>query len=743
MFGSVPRLRQRHQEVERASPVWRKRARFVTRGHRSGLTRRLTRREQLPLLALAGVVLGTVVLLGRLAVANHYVFADEANAILFGRSIAVDPSLAYTGSLGRGPERLTSLITALIAGTSDSSSQQLWLLHAVMATCQGLVAVPAWLAARELGLDRWPAVLPAAIAATGSFAMYGIFTLNQAVGLLFATTMLWAMVRALRRPGISSDLLVLAALGATALARIGWAPLVIALVPGTLASAWLERPVGERLGRYLRTLTPRLMRRHPLLVPVFVVGLVVAILLGPSSLLGGVYGGEALGHHLQLSILWDNARRFLSHLALALALVPFMLAIPLLARDLFRPADATSGGFAWLVLGLLVVFSWIHYGALPEDRYLAVLGPPFALAAGLAVFRRPAPVWAVLVSGLLTARLVATSYSWPTEGPFDFFTAPSSLFFHRVVVGELWDLLPFSPPHIPTIALITALGAALIVAVAVRMPHPRKPLATATATFVLVGVLAYQVVAADYPARKFVQAVGMTEVPAAELSFIDTAARGGRAEPLAVDGVVDPDLAAQLGFLRVYNRTLGGGIPIIRGPRPPDADASAPAVFVDWKTGRADVTGTPPEVLLQKPGFNAVGLSGGFFPPSPYYSFAALQRLRRPIEALWMVRGDSIQGYPARGQPLELRVFPPTHRMTCVRGAVSINGLVDRPSRYRLAGGMRTVRGVGQPATAEHFAVRVRGGLPTTLVLRGDAGQLPDGNWVGPTLVNLSVAECS
>ena len=632
------------------------------------------------------------------------------------------------------PSVLVSLITALIDGTSDSPSRQMWLLHAVMALCQGLVAVPVWLAGRELGLSRWAAVVAAAIAAGGSFAMYGITTLNQSVGLLCATTMLWAMVRALRRPGLASDLLVLAALAATALARLGWAPLVVALVPGALAAAWFGRPAGEGLGGWLRALPARLVRRHPVLVPMLALGILVAVVSGPSTLLGGEhYGGVALDAHIELDTLWDNARRHFSHLAIGLALVPFILAIPLLVRDLAKPPDATSGGFAWMVLGLLVVFSYIHYTAVAEDRYLAVVAPPLALAGVLAVFRRPPPVWAVLVSGLLTARLVATSYAWPPVGPYDFFIAPTSLFFERIVVGNLLGRLPFLHGNRPTIALLAALAAALVVVAVARRPKLRTPIGLSAAAFVLCGVLAFQVFAAEYPARKFVEAVGMPDVPTKDINFIDRAADGGRVEPLAVDGVVDRDLFDQLFFLRVYNRTLGTGMAVIRGPLAPGAPPpSPPVVQVDWRTGDADVTGQGPDLMLEKPGFNAVGFSGTFLRGSTYYPFAALERLSRPLDTLWIARGDSVQGYPQRGQPLRLRIFPPTDRRTCVRG--SGRGQSDRrpsqplPDRGRVA----TLRGVLRPGAPKEFTARVPGGRPTTLVLRGAAGRLPDGSFAWP-----------
>jgi hypothetical protein len=704
---------------------------------------RLADRDNVPILALAAVVVGMTLLLARIAVTNHYVFIDEFFAISFGRSIADDPSLAFEQSLGRGPERLTSLMTALVAVTSDSPSQQMWLLHAAMALCQGLVAVPVWLAGRELGLGRWGALAAAAVAASGSFAIYGVTTLNQSVGLLCATVMLWGMVRALRRPGMGSDLLVLVGLAATALARLGWAPLVLALVPGTVAAAWFGRSSGERLVSWLRALPLRLLRRHPVLLPVLVLGVVVALISGPSTLLGGEhYGGLALEPDLRLATLWENARRHFSHLAIGLALVPFILAIPALVRDLARPSDATTGGFSWLVLGLVILFSYIHYTAVAEDRYLAVLVPPFALAGVLAAVRRPPPVWAVVVSGLLTARLVATSYAWPAIGPFDHFIAPTSTFFEHLVGGDVAIRLPLATLHGSTVALLLGLGAGLVVVVAMRMPRPRRALGLAASAAVLAGVLAFQVAAAEYPARKFVEAVGMPDVPTEDLTFVDRAARGGRSEPLAVDGVIDPDLVGQLWWLRVYNGTLGGGMTVMRGDRPLAPTAPGPPVRVDWQTGATEATGPVPDVLLDKPGFNGVGFSGTPLRGSPYFPFAALERLRRPLDALWVVHGDRLQGYPQRGDPLRLRVFPPTDRRTCVRGGVAVHPLVDRPSRYRLTGALRTVQRVGQPATAERFVARVAGGRPTTLVLRGDPGRLADGNWLGPTLVDLSVAEC-
>jgi hypothetical protein len=508
-------------------------------------------------------------------------------------------------------------MAALFAAASDSPSQQIWLLYAAMALCQGLVAVPVWLAGRELGLGRWSAVVAAAIAAGGSFAIYGVSNLNQSVGLLCATVMLWAMVRALRRPGLASDVLVCPGVAATALARLGWAPLVVAFVPGALAAAWLERPSGERPGGWLRALPFRLVRRHPVLAPLFVLGIIVAIVSGPSTLVGGEnYGGVALNARLEAATPWDNARRDFSLLAIGVALVPFTLAIPVLVRDLARPADATSGGFAWLVLGLLVAFSYIHYTAVAEDRYLAS-----------SRHRSLSPVWL--------------------------------------------------------------------------------------------------------------------------RSFVDRRARVGRAGQRSAHGSSRNHLAwlASPGRIRLLHRT---DLRVLRardrrptaGERPNDRATHRPRRRACRRSGEVDMTGPVPGVVVDNPGTSRVGFSGTPLDGSRHFPFAALQRLRRPLRTLWIVRGDSVQGYPNRGQPLRLRVFPPTARGTCVRGFVAVHPAADRPSRYRLDRALNGPQGVARPGELVRFTARVPGGPPTTLVLRGGGGRLPDGSRLGPSLFYLSVAEC-
>jgi hypothetical protein len=255
--------------------------------------------------------------------------------------------------------------------------------------------------------------------------------------------------------------------------------------------------------------------------------------------------------------------------------------------------------------------------------------------------------------------------------------------------------------------------------------------------------MAFQVMAAEYPARKFVQAVGLPDVPAEDLSFIDHAAGGGSAEPLAVDDAVDPDVSGQLTFMRVYNRALGAGMAVMRKPQPAGAPSPrVPTVRVSWRTGELDVAGAVPDVVLEKPGFEAVRFAGVALPPPKLLPHLRLRRLSRPLEVVWVAGGDAAEGFPERGRSLRLRVFPPTSRATCVKGSVVVHALADRASRYRLTGAPRPLRGEAAYGAPGQFAVRLPGGRPTTLVLRGSAVRLPDGRWLGPTLAYVEVAAC-
>lgn len=703
-------------------------------------TRRARLAELAPFAVLALWTLAITVLLARIGVENRYVFRDEANAVLLGRDITRDLSFAIEGSVARGPERMTSLLAALAVWLSDSPTRQLELLHLWTAIEQALVTVPIWLAARELGLTRWQALVPAAIASSGSFAFYGIFTLNTSVGMLTATFLLWAMIRALRRPGVVSDLLVAGTLALLVVARIGWAPLVVALAPAVLAATWFARPAGERIGGWLRRLPVRLLRRHPLLLPAAILVAAYVLLAGPSALLGGEqYGGIRLAPAFVWSLAWDNTRTLLAHLAIGLAIVPLVLALPMLGRSLMRPFDALEGGFAWLVLALLIAFSYAYYASMNEDRYFAVLAPPLALAAALAVFRRPPPLWSVLASGGAVVLLVGTSSGTLGADPvYGNFIAPTWRFLDDAVLRRLAVALPDDRDLLAAgVALIAALAAGLVAWI-LRRPRPLGRATVASAALVLAGVLAFQLAAMDHPARKLTERVGLRGVPAESLEFVDRTT-DGVVRPLAVDSVMDPDLSAQLQLLQAYNSAVTGPYFVTR-----QADPAIPTdTLIDWRTGEARiVSAQPPDYLLQVAGAAPVAFAGTILPPNPAFPWAQLVRLDKPLRALWAMRGMQPDRYPRGGTPIELRVFADDAPDRCVTGQIFAHPTLTGAVQYQLAGGRRALAGRVIPTRPVTFSRPLERGRPVTFTLTGDTARGADRVERGPTLYDIRIVRC-
>jgi hypothetical protein len=700
-----------------------------------------------PLLVLVAWTGLITALLLHFSLDSRLVMTDEANAVLLGRVMENDPTGLFEGTVARGPERMTSWLAALSAAVTSDPTQQYELLHLLVALAQGLVVVPIWLAGRELGLGRWQALAPATIASAGSFAFYGTTTLNTSVGALAAGLMLWAMLRALRRPGLLGDVLVLATLALTVLSRIGWAPLVAALVPAVLATTWFARPAGERFVPWLKALPQRLARRHPLLSMAAVGALLALIVVGIDPLVGGqLYGGVRLRPDLEPSVLWDNTRILASHVAIGTALVPFVLALPLVVRSLARPADAVEGGFAWLVLGYVLIFSYAYYFTMNEDRYFAVLAAPFVLAGALAVFKKPPPLWSIAVSGIAVTALVATSYEWPDGDVFRYFLAPTSHFFGDLLIGRLSLQISASRDLLTVAVLVFAAAVAIALAASGRLP---RRAGVAVGAVALAGLLAFQLVGIYHPAKKFIPVVGMKDVSEPDLEFIDRAVEEGdatefmgAAEPLQVDGGIHPDLAAQVPFLQVFNSDLGYRFSVAVEGRDSESPPQQPAqATVDWSSGEVELGREAPEVLVTSAGQSTLGFDGEQLRSPPVYAWAGLERPTTPLRVEWIIDGAADDRFAERGRPMRVRVFPHGAEQ-CLTGLVNQHPISDRIVPYRLLGGRRAARGRVSPGTPVPFTVRLRGSQPATLTLEGGAGRLPDGTWRAPALFNLVLDRC-
>lgn len=694
-----------------------------------------------PLACLGGLAVLTSALLACVGADNHLATGDEATALAIGRSIAADPLSAFTVTTGRGLERGLPLLGALVSSLTDSANQQVQILRATQCVAQALVAVPVFAVARQLDMSRWQALAPAAIGSTGAFAFFGVFALNTSVGVLAFMFFVWALLKAVDQPGVAGDGLLVASVALVALFRFGWAPMTLTLYPAIVAGLWFGRPDGVSAAEFLKRLPRQLVSRHALLVAVTALALVVLAALGLGSFTGG-YGrvaSEAIGW----SAVRDYVPDLLAHLAIGVALVPSILAVPAILRNLFRPPSPAAGAFSWMFLAACIAFLIVYLrwaviaGTAIEDRYAAVLVPLVALGAAEAVFARPVIRWPyIALAGVLITTVVATGYSAVQSGPFAFFSAPSSLFLERVVLGRLSTAIPLSTEVLAWFVLIGASGLAVAVAILAGRRAQETRAGAIFLLLVFVGLFAFQVAAMQYPAGKFIAAVGMRDLSEDDVEFIDREAGGLTVSILAPDGNVPAELWAQVPNLQAFNRSLGGQWPLGVGP------GSSVFAGVDPDTGRINFPARKPEVLLTKSGFNKFGLAGRELRVPPAYSYVRLVRPDNPLRVNWLISGASPAGYSVPGQSLELRLFPHGSKKLCVSGNVLSDPRLAEPVRFTLSGPRFRFYGRlsgGQPAA---FTAKAQVSPVSVLELKTSYSKLPDGSEAGAGLFDISLAPC-
>lgn len=703
----------------------------------------------LPFVFLGLVVVAISSVLAWRGLGSHFVAADEAASIALGRSIAQDPISLFTGffktavDTGRGVERAVPVLAGLADLTGASGNTQLQVLRGSMCLVQGLVAVPTFALARELGLSRWQALVPAAVGASGACAFFGIFLLSSSIGVLAFMVFLWLLFRSLRDPGPVNDLALVMAVAALAVVRLGWAPLAACALPAAIAWYWLSRPAGESIFSFLRGLPRTVFRDHALVAILALVTIVALILFGASPLVRGSY----LGGYLTIvgeSVGWDqvarNAPEIVAHLAIGLAFLPFVLALAWIARNLLFPIRPADGAYAWLIVSLVLLFGFVYmrWAAIAntaiEDRYLAVLVPPLAVAGSLAVFRHPRPSWwVVILAAALTTWLGAVGFRVPRLGPFDFFTAPTSLLFDQVVLGRGSTAFGFGGTGLAVAVLATA--GLLSVAVVLAAGIPRRRIANGFLSIVLAGVLIFQLAAMEYPARKFTELLGMKELQAHELEFVDRQVDGDVAV-LAPDGLVPPSVAAQLPSLQTFNRSVRGTWILGVGPATPEF------ARVDPDSGLINHPPSPPRRLLFKSGFSSFGIAGRELSVPPSRSFVRLLVPEQPLRVDWLIAGASADGYAVPGSRLQLTAFSRGRRGLCLTGNVLSDPRLPGPVQYSLIGNRYRSSGSVQGAVPSGFRARVRSGPSESFTLRSTYGPLPDGSSVGAGLFDVALAPC-
>jgi hypothetical protein len=422
--------------------------------------------------ALVGLAVVSVALRTILAREVHgpFVFMDELGYARMAQSFAHTGHFTLFGKAGLAYSPLYPIVLSPIYALTSSAQTAYESTQVVNAVLMSLAAVPVYGIARSV-LDRPRALGVAALSLAAPLMFYTGLEMSENLAYPLTLLAIWAMLRAVREPGLWNDVVMLGAIALASAARLQLVALFAAAVTAILVVA-LVRPDEPEQGR-LRSVA-RAVSTHWLVFASVAVALVAVLLRtvqnGGALPLAGRYSNVGSAHASPLHVL-EIAFHHLAELDLALGVVPFvgaLIAAYALAHFGFPRRALVFGAVAtattvWLLLEVAFDAAAFDSSSVPahptqleaslpriHERYLIYLMPLFlvALVAALRAVRPRVPVWAILGAALTAALL------------------PAAIPFHQVVntsvVADTFGLEAFSTVvH----GAVTAVSHATLVAV--------------------------------------------------------------------------------------------------------------------------------------------------------------------------------------------------------------------------------------------------------------------------------------
>jgi hypothetical protein len=328
-----------------------------------------------------------------------FVFMDELGYERMAQSFARTGHLALFSKSGLSYSPLYPiLISPIYALTSSAHAAYEW-TKVANAVLISLSVFPVYSIARFV-LPRGRSIGVAALSLVAPLMLYSSFEMTESVSYPLFLVAVWAMLRALRRPSIGNDALLLGAILLACTARLQH----VALFPAALTAVVLVallRPDRPEDGR-IRSLGEAVVRHRLLFGSVglaFIAGLVRTIQNGGALPLAGRYSNVGTARANPVRVL-EIGFHHLAELDFAVGVIPFACA--LLAgyalvrfgfpRNALIFASVAVGATAWLLLE--VAFDAAAFDAtsatprpgsladLPRihERYLIYLVPFFLVA---------------------------------------------------------------------------------------------------------------------------------------------------------------------------------------------------------------------------------------------------------------------------------------------------------------------------------------------------------------------------
>ena len=483
---------------------------------------------------IVGLVFGVTALWVR-SIHTFSVMPDELGYVKQALQIArtglpVGPHGFYFNSWGQ----LLPVISAPIFGGTDMVDA-FYTAHTVYALLLASTAVPTYLLAREIELGPLAANLVAALSVAVPWLVLSGAVMTEDVAYpAFAWAML-AILRALRRPSPTRDIVALLAVALAFFARTQFIILgpilALSVIVHDVGLAWASRePAGTAAA--LRAGLRLSLSRHRVLwfaCTLAAGGILATAITGSDASILGNYVTPAQGDILPSGTLSAGLEQ-LDGVILGIGAVPLTLATVWALATIVRPRHPTRHALAAMLVvsvPLLVVmlgsFQQRVLGGATTDRYLFYVVPLlFVGTAAWIVDRRGSwPGLVLTVSGVAWLVMVNTLHA------ADSFTIVNPSFnFHRVLVEQFGALgKAFGIANLDArIPIAIAVSALALLAMAVRQRVSTR----LALVIILVPLLAYGAVSTGYSMRGLSRQDA--SIPAShprELTWIDRAVPSG------------------------------------------------------------------------------------------------------------------------------------------------------------------------------------------------------------------------
>ena len=654
-------------------------------------------------------MLGAIVL-ARYALDVRSFQPDEVVYTTQGRELAARfPSALWDTTLFHlGLERLNPLIGALTSSLF-SAGTAIAVHKVINAIAFASVTIPVYLLGRGLGLGAWAALLAAALGVAVPWAPLATSVINEPVAYPAFAWAVYGAWRACVRPGARSDLLALALVALAPLARSNLVVMVVPLIVGVLVSELVWEGAGSS-----RDGARAALRRHAVLLVALVLGALVALLRGLSSV-KGVYSVDVVP---PLDRLLDKSGLFVSYVGEGLMVVPLAFGLAWILRHVASREDRARQTFAVVALAAVLGLLYSLNNNVLQERYTMYLAWIPLLLMVATVARRDVPWPLVGVCAAAIALLVGTADKVEEASGYATFANPGQTWWVRVVEGQGRLRLPGPLADDPgLVALVVLVVLATVGALLLR--RGGSPARTA-ARALLAAQLVAGVTVTGWALEKFVDGAGAAAGPGfAARSWVDEALPAGAATR---GFVVKPDegYAPSLAEVNFYNERVNKGIVPVTAL----LDALRPG-------GRLE-TALPEYVLVSTDRFQPLGVAGTRLASSPYQP-VELVRPEQPPRASWHVTGLTDGWLDAPRGSASIRTWT-----ACL--AMTVTSAPDQPSRVVLRGpgGTETTRALRSGEATE--LVTARPGR-STLSATG-AGTLPPARHVSALLTGLRAVRC-